>query len=121
MQGHQARDLGLDALHGPREGVPQALDHLEQRQVDIAERAADQVLGALRIAGQHPLEIAEVLGRAGLEEAGGPALRLGLLVFVIEAGGDRVVGVVDLGDQVGHRQLQLVRPESAGLVRGRQT
>jgi len=38
----------------------------------------------------------------------------------VEARAKRVVAVVDLGQPVGDGELQLVRPEPAGLVLGRE-
>ena len=58
--------LRLDALHRLGKGVAQALDQLEQRQVDIAELAPEHVRPAALL--QHALEIAEIFRRALFEE-----------------------------------------------------
>ena len=42
------------------------------------------------------------------EEGGGARLGLLLLVLEIEVGRDRVMGVVNLGDEVGDGELQAV-------------
>lgn len=45
---------------------------------------------------------------------------LRLLIFVVQAAADRVMRVVDFGDEIGDRQLQLVNPQPAGFVVGRE-
>ena len=47
-------------------------------------------------------------------------MRLGPLIFVIETRGDRVMRVVRLVDDVGNRQLQLMRPEPTCFVARRE-
>jgi len=43
------------------------------------------------------------------------------LVFIIEAAGDRMVGVVHFVDEIGDRQLQLMGPQPAPLISRRET
>ncbi|GAE50525.1 hypothetical protein XPU_2057 [Xanthomonas arboricola pv. pruni str. MAFF 311562] len=63
----------------------------------------------MRAAGllQHLLEVAQELGQAVVAQILGALGCLGFLVFVIQAGGDRMMAVVHLGHQVGDGQLQL--------------
>src|SRR5262245_967328 len=68
------------------------------------------------VAFEYLLEIAEIFGYPRFEEVTGAALGLRALVLVIEAAGDRVVGVVRLVDKIGDCQLQLMRPEPPGLA-----
>ena len=53
-----------------------------------------------------------------VEEGGRAGLGRLLLVFVIELARNRVMGVVDFGDEVGDRQLQAVGEEGE-LLRAR--
>src|SRR6516165_7313503 len=69
------------------------------------------------VARQYLLEVAEVFRYPQFQKILGTALRLRTLVLVIEAAGDRVVGVVRLVDEIGDRQLQLMGPEPPGLAR----
>ena len=111
--------LGFDALHQPGKGIAQAFDDLEQREIRIGEAPAKEEALAGGMARQHPLEIAQELGHAVLQEnlralLGGPALLL-----VIELGRDRVMGVMHLLHQIGDRELELMgeepdRPSLAG-------
>lgn len=63
----------------------------------------------MRAAGllQHLLEITQKFGQAVVAQILRTFGRFGLLVFVIQASGDRVMGVVHFGHQVGNGQLQL--------------
>ena len=76
--------------------------------------------GAGRIGREPSFEIAEELGRPRFEEGLGSRLRLRLLVLVIEARRDRMMGVVRLGDEIRDRELEAVRIEPRGFVRGRE-
>src|SRR5262249_43832556 len=51
----------------------------------------------------------------------GVAFRLLALILVVERGGDRMVGVVDLLHEVRNRKLELVGPKPSGLVFRRET
>ena len=42
-------------------------------------------------------------------------LRLGPLILVIQTRGNRMMRVVHFGDEIGERQLQLVRPQPSGV------
>src|SRR5215470_19337289 len=57
VQRDQARHLALEPPHALRKGVAQALDDLEQRKVDVAEPAAEDI-GAAALA-EHALEVAQ--------------------------------------------------------------
>src|SRR6185437_3088137 len=101
-------------------GIAQPLNDLELRQIGIAEPRADEVLVAGRIALEHALEIVEEFGRAVPEEIAGAALRFGPLILVIEAAGDRMMGIMCLDHEVGDGELKLVRPEASGFAGRRQ-
>lgn len=58
---------------------------------------------------QDLLEIAQEFGQAVFTQVLRTLGRFGLLVFVIQAGCDRVVRIVHLGHQIGDGQLQLQR------------
>jgi len=59
---------------------------------------------------QRPLEIAQVLRDALLDEVSGPALGFLLLILIVEIGAERVMHVVRLDHEIGERKLQLVGP-----------
>ena len=54
------------------------------------------------------------------DEISGAPSRLGSLILVVEARGDRVMRLVRLVYYVGDRQLRLMRPQSTGFVARRQ-
>jgi hypothetical protein len=56
-----------------------------------------------------------------LEKDRGAPRCFGFLILVVESGADRVMGVVDLGGEVGERKLQGVTPQPIRLARRRQT
>src|SRR5262245_10381689 len=62
VQRDDARHLALEPLHPSGEGVAQALDDLEQREVRIGELAADEI-GAAAV-GEHAFEIAQEFRQA---------------------------------------------------------
>ncbi len=96
------------------ERVAKAFDDLKKRQVHIGELAAKQMpAAAVR---QHPLEVVEELRHSILQEIGCAPLRFTALVLVVKPGRDRVVGIVNLDQQVGDRKLQLMRPQSSGIT-----
>src|ERR1700688_797037 len=55
VQRDQAGNFLLETLHALGKGVAQSLDDLEEREVDIAQPAADQIFAAVLL--QHALEI----------------------------------------------------------------
>ncbi len=116
----QRRMLLCDACERFGKRVAQPLDQLEHRQIDIAQMRADHVAVLVRIVREHPAEIAEELGQPMLDEILRPHRGLGFLIFVIQAARDRVMRIVNLDDEVGHRQLQLMRPEPARVVARRE-
>src|SRR4029077_10944779 len=63
------------------------------------------------------LEPVEKLRNALGHEHRGAPFRLALLILVVETGRDRMVCVVGLCDEIGDRELDLMRFESARLVR----
>src|SRR5581483_10984090 len=80
VQRNQPRHLPLEALHPLRKGVAHGRDDLEQRQVDIAEPAAQHV--GTPAARDDALEIAQEFRDAVAPEIGRPQLRLWALVLV---------------------------------------
>ena len=88
----------------------QARDHLGHRQIGIGDLLARQPAFAVGVALDHPLEIAEVLGQPVGEEFLAASQRLGFLFLVIKAAAERMMGVVDFGNEIGQRQLQLMHP-----------
>ena len=101
----KARVIGPERRHAFGERVAQALDQLEQRGVDVAPLGAEHEGAPVRA--ERGFEVAEVLGQARVAERGGRVERLVLLLVVVLVGAERVVDVVHLGDEVGHRELEL--------------
>src|SRR5215467_6537353 len=89
VQRDDARHLALEPLHPLGEGVTQALDDLEQREIRIAELAADEI-GAAAVS-QHALEIAQEFRQAIAPEIFRGELRCRALLLVIEIAGDSVM------------------------------
>src|ERR1041384_8172435 len=113
-QRDHARNLLLEPLHALGEAVAQALDDLEQAEVDIGEPAAGEPWpAALR---QDHLEITEELWHAITPEIPGTALCRGDLLLEIEPACHRVMRVVDFDDEVRDGELQLMQPQPLGLV-----
>ena len=73
------------------------------------------MLVALRIGLEDPLEIADEFRQAIFEKGFGPRLRLFDLIFVIKFRRDRVMRVVNLGEEIGDRQLQAMSEASQDL------
>src|SRR5262245_62480512 len=71
------------------------------------------------VAGKHALEIVQEFGGAQLQKVLGVALGLRLLILIVERRANRMMGVMDLLDKVRDRELQLMRPQAAGLIGGR--
>jgi hypothetical protein len=105
-------------VHPARECVTRAFHDLEQGQIDVGRPLTIHPLAATAL--QDLLEVAEELRHAALAK-GRSALRgFRLLILVILAHADGVVRVVHFREQVRDRQLQLVRPQPAGFVLGRE-
>jgi hypothetical protein len=66
------------------------------------------------------VEIAEVFRQPFFAKFFAALRRFRLLVFVVPAAGDGMMGVVHLGHQIGEGQLQLMHPEAAGIGFGRE-
>ncbi len=112
--------FGSSRAMAARKGVAHARHELKERQIRIGQLRTDQVARAGRIALQHPFEIADIFRRSRFQKVSGAGLRFLALVFVIEAAGYRMMGVVSLVHKIGDRQLQLMGPQPARLVRRRQ-
>ena len=90
----------------------------KDREIDVSQPAPDQILAAILL--QHALEIAEEFRHAIAPEILGAPLRRRLLLLVIEPARDRMVRVVDLDDEIGDGELELMRPKPSRLVARRQ-
>src|SRR6476620_6619220 len=117
VQRDDPRHLALEPFHPLGEGVAQALDDLEQREVDIAELAAEHIGAAALV--EDTLEIMQDLGQAIAPEILGRQLGGGALLLVVEIAGDGMMGVVDQHHQIGDGELQLMHPQPPRLVAGR--
>src|SRR4051794_13257727 len=73
---------------------------------------------ALLVGPEHRLEVTEELGEAIGDEALRSRLGLGLLVLVIKARCDRMMGVVDLAHEVRDRELELTGRDATSLAGG---
>src|SRR5437660_11185684 len=120
MQRGYARKASFEQSHRARERIAQPGNELKQRQVAIADPPADQIAVAPRVALDDPFEIAEIFRNAVGDKIGGAAARFLPLVLVIEGRGDRVMRIVGFIDDIGDRQLQLMRPEPSRLVARRE-
>src|SRR2546423_9194760 len=120
MQRGYARKAAFEPRHRARERIAQPGNELNQRQVAIADPPSDQIAVAPRVALDDPFEIAELLRNAVGDKIGGTAARFLPLVLVIEGRGDRVMRIVGFIDDIGDRQLQLMRPEPSRLVARRE-
>src|SRR5207248_128724 len=80
---------------------------------DIAKAASEQP-GSVAL--KHLLEVAEELRHAIAPKVPGAALRRRNLLLEVEPARHRMMGVVDLDNQVRNGELQLMRPEPLGLV-----
>ena len=105
VQRYQSRISGFQSRHRPREGIAQAGDHLEHRQIGIGNRFANQIIAPFRIALEHLVEVIEKFGQPLGPEVRGAPLRFTLLLLIVETTRDRMVGVVGFGDPIGDRQL----------------
>ncbi len=121
VQRHDALVASGLARKGAGKRIIEPRHDLVERQIGIARARADQITVAARIMRQHFLEIAEKFGQPVLAEILGAAQRCGLLVLVIKARRDRVMSIVNLGDEIGHGELELMGPKLAGRGSGRQT
>jgi len=99
-------------------GIAQPGDHLGQRKIDVGEGRTHHPGVALRVVLQHALKVVQELRQARRHEVGGAPSRFGLLLLVVQAAADRMVGVVDFRDQVGDGELKLVSPASCGRTGG---
>ena len=85
-------------------GIAQSFDHLEERQIDVGNRVADE--NAAAVALQHLLKVIQKLRQTFGCEILRAALGFALLLLVIQAAGDRMMRVVNLGDPIGDGELQ---------------
>src|ERR1700749_2935176 len=118
MQINQAWDPALESFHPLRKSIAQAVDDLEQREVDIADPAAGDP-GTAAFAEQ-PFEIAGKFWNPLVPEFFRAFFRRASLIVVIEAWAERMMGVMNFHDEVGDGELQLMHPQPAGLRLRRQ-
>ncbi len=111
-----ARDRGRRL----RERVIEPGDHLRHRQVRVRQLRSDEPAASAGVALEHRLEVTEKFRQPVVEEVPRAALRRLFLLLVVQAAADRVMRVVNLVDEVGDRQLELMRPEPAVVVVRRQ-
>jgi len=83
--------------------VAQPFNQLEKRQIDVGNRVADEY--AAVIARQNLLEVIQKLRQTLSSEILRAPLRFPLLLFVIQAAGDRMMAIVNLGDSIGDGEL----------------
>src|SRR5690606_14476953 len=104
----QAPEMRRGPAHVPNVGgerVVEPFHELEQAGVDMAPLLAERVRPAM--CGERVVEVDQELGQAvGAEVVRALEGRIHL-VGVVEAAGGRVVDRVDLGDEVGHIELEL--------------
>src|SRR5215831_10859226 len=108
VQRDQTGNFPFEAFHVLGKRVAQACDNLKQRQVDIAQAAADQESAAIVF--QHTLEIAEEFWHAVAPKVLAAPARGRPLLLKIKPTRDRMVGIVNFDNEIGNRQLQLVGP-----------
>ena len=118
VQTHQIRVTFAEPRHRFGKCIEQSRDELKRRKIGVSEPRVDQKFGAARIPLEHPFEITEVFRQAFPDQVMGPPFRFALLVFVIEAGRDRVMAVMNFGNEIGDGELKLMRPQSTRDRRG---
>src|ERR1700749_4046818 len=107
-QRNQSRNLPFKSLHAFWEGIAQALDNFEDREIDIAQSAADHISTAVVL--EHTLEVTEEFRYAIAPEILRAPPRGRLLLFVVQPSGNRMMRIVNVRNHVGNGELQLVRP-----------
>src|SRR6202050_302456 len=117
-QRDQPRHFLLEALHALGKGIAHALDDLAHRQIDVARATADHMGAAVVV--QHALEIAQEFRHPVAPEILRAPPRCRALLLEIEPARHRMMGVVDIHDEVGNGELQLMRPQLSGLVARRE-
>ncbi len=74
--------LRFESRHRLWKSVPQSLDHLEQREIDVGNLLAENEVAAFGVGFENSFEIAEKLGDAGRDEMCGALFGLGCLEMV---------------------------------------
>ncbi len=108
VQSDDARIFLFKAPHRFRKCVTQAFDDLKHREVRRCKPRPDHKSGL--VAFKHGLEIIEELRSTVLQEIPSAPFSLAGLFLVVEAGPDRVMGVVDLNQEVCNREFELMCP-----------
>src|ERR1700739_915005 len=98
MQGPQPGACPQRLAACRRKRVTQPGDDLRHRQIDVRDPRAEHPAAAGRVAFCNPFEIVEELRQARSTEVPGAALALALLLLVVQAAAERMMGVVDLDD-----------------------
>src|SRR5260370_905494 len=98
--------------------IAQTLDDLEHRQIDVARPAADHAGAAIVL--KNTLEKAQEFRYPVTPEILRAPPRRRALLLEIKPARHRMMAVVNMGDEVGDGELQLMRPQLSGLVARRQ-
>ena len=110
--------MRFDARHCLGKGIAQSLDHLKQRQIDVADLLAENEVAAVGVEFKNSFEIANEFRYPGRGVVCGTFFCLILLLLVVKDVGDRMVGLSGFIQPIGYGQLQLVRLEAALLLFG---
>ncbi len=74
--------LRFESRHRLWKSVPQSLDHLEQREIDVGNLLAENEVAAFGVGFENSFEIAKKLGDAARGEIGGVLFGPGCLEMV---------------------------------------
>src|SRR5262245_15737546 len=116
MQGYYQWMLRFESLHCLRKSITQALDHLEEREIDVGNPLAEEEVAGLNINLKNSLEVAEKFRDSGRCEVRAALFAFGALLLIIQNVRDRMVCLSGFIQQIGNRQLQLICPEPGRLV-----
>src|SRR5215475_10761509 len=114
VQCDKTRNPTLEPFHAVGKRVTQACDDLEQRQVHVADTAAEDIVASALV--QQAFEIAEKFRDPMFPECGGTFLGDRTLLLVVERARHRMMRIVDLRQEICDGKLELVRPQPTGLV-----
>src|SRR5262249_9243712 len=108
----------LHVLHRAGESVAQPFDHLENREIDISNFAPGQIRSSTLP--QHEFKIAKIFWYPLIDKGLGVPPRLGLLIFIVKAGPDGMMRVVNFLHEIGNSKLQLMQPEAGRFIARRE-
>src|SRR5438552_16477804 len=121
MQTHQVRMVFSKTRHRFRERINEPRHELKCGKIRVSESRIDQKSRTARISLQHVLEVAKIFWQPLPDQIVRAPFGLALLFLVIEARRDWVMAVVRFPDEIGDRELNLMRPQSSCRCRRRQT